>query len=160
MKRRAAILVALLLAAACSRETPPLALNDGTAILESYATASPAPDVSALYFTVENRGAAADTMLAVSTSVGEATLHTVETREGLSSMVEVARLAVPAGGTVRMRPGSYHVMLSALPAPLVDGDTIDVVATFTRAGTFRFRAPVLTYSDLVERLERTEARRP
>ena len=160
MSGRGAILTTVLLAVACGGEAPPLAVNAGTAIPEAYATASPAPDVSALYFTVANDGADADTMLAVATSAGEATLHAVEIRDGLSSMVEVERLAIPAGGMVRMRPGGYHVMLSGLPSPLRAGDTIDVEATFARAGTLRFRAAVLAYSDLVERLERAEARGP
>lgn len=154
MTRRAAIPFVALVAAACGTEPPPLAANAGTAIVEAYATASPAPDISALYFTVENRAAEADTLVAVSTAAGQATLHTVETSGGLSSMQPVERLPIPAGGSVRMRPGSYHVMLSALPAPLAAGDSIGVAATFARAGTLTFRAAVMTYSDLVQRLER------
>jgi len=154
MTHRAAIAVAALVVAACGREPAPLAANAGTAVVEAYATASPAPDVSALYFTVENRAADADTLLAVSTAAGEATLHTVETSGGLSSMRPVERLPIPAGASVRMRPGGYHVMLSALPAPLAAGDSIGVTATFARAGTLTFHAAVMTYSDLVERLDR------
>lgn len=153
MKPHPAIALAALAAASCGRATPPLAANGGIAILEAHATASPAPDVSALYFTVENRSADPDTMILVATSIGEATLHSVETAGGLSSMRAVERLPVPAGALVRMRPGSYHVMLSALPAPLQAGDSIRVAATFVRAGTLTFRATVLTYSDLVARLE-------
>jgi copper(I)-binding protein len=157
MKRLVTITLAGLAASACGRESPPLAASGGIAVLEAYATASAAPDISALYFTVENRTAGADTLIAVSTSVGHATLHTVETRDGLSSMQPVERLAVPGGAAVRMRPGSFHVMLSALPSPLVAGDSIDVEATFVHAGTLRFRAPVMTYSDVVERLEQGAA---
>jgi copper(I)-binding protein len=159
VRPQTSIALAALAAAACSHGAPPLAENTGTAVLEAYATASPAPDVSALYFTVENRGAEADTMVAVSTSVGEATLHAVETKDGRSSMRAVERLPVPAGASVHMRPGSFHVMLSALPAPLTAGDSIGVAATFVRAGTLRFRARVMTYSDLVARLEQDGADR-
>ncbi len=159
MKRLVTITLAALAASACGRESPPLAVSGGIAVLDAYATASAAPDVSALYFTVENRAAEADTMIAVSTSVGEATLHTVETRNGLSSMLAVERLPIPGGAEVRMRPGGYHVMLSALPSPLAAGDSIGVEATFVHAGTLRFRAPVMTYSDVVERLEQGAAGR-
>lgn len=157
MTPRAAIAVAALVAAACGNEPAPLAANAGTAIVEAYATASPAPEVSALYFTVENRAADADTLVAVSAAAGAATLHTMETSGGLSSMRPVERLPIPAGESVRMRPGSYHVMLSALPAPLAAGDSLAVSATFVRAGTLGFFARVVTYSELVERLERGQS---
>jgi len=159
--RRAPIaLLGACVAAACGTGRPPLAGGGGLAVLQAYATASAAPDVSALYLTIENRGTAADTLLGVTTPVGHAMLHTVEANNGLSTMRPVERLPIAAGTEIRMRPGAYHVMLTGLPAPLAAGDTIDVEATFARAGALRFRAPVMTYTDVVEHLARDRPDRP
>ena len=159
--RRAPIaLLAACAAAACGTGRPPVAAGGDIAVLQAYATASAAPDVSALYLTIENRGTAADTLLGVTTPVGHAMLHTVETNNGLSTMRPVERLPIAAGTEIRMRPGAYHVMLTGLPAPLAAGDTIEVEATFARAGALRFRAPVITYTDVVEHLERDRPGHP
>lgn len=45
---------------------------------------------------------------------------------GGMTMQEVEEIAVPAGETVALEPGGYHVMLLGLVAPLEIGDTFDV----------------------------------
>jgi copper(I)-binding protein len=70
----------------------------------------------------------------------------------------VPALPIPAGGTARLAPGGYHVMLSELSAPLELGQTVPVALVFARSGTVRFVAPVLTYTEVVERLEEGSAR--
>jgi copper(I)-binding protein len=154
VKRANAAVLAACVVTACGRDHPPLATGGEIVVRKAYATASAAPEVSALYLTIENRGTGADTLLSVATPAGHAMLHTVEVRNGLSNMRPVDRLPIDGGAQVRMRPGAYHIMLTELPAPLSAGDTIDVETVFARAGTLRFQAPVLTYTDVVEQLER------
>lgn len=43
-------------------------------------------------------------------------------------------LPIPAGQTVALQPGGYHLMFLQLAAPLVQGDSIDVTLTFEGAG--------------------------
>lgn len=43
-------------------------------------------------------------------------------------------LAIPAGGTVELAPGGYHVMLMELAEPLKEGTTFDLTLTFENAG--------------------------
>lgn len=43
-------------------------------------------------------------------------------------------LELPAGEEVSLEPGSYHLMLLELQAPIVEGDTIPVTLMFEKAG--------------------------
>lgn len=49
------------------------------------------------------------------------------------AMQPVEQIALPAGETVVLEPGGYHVMLLELAEPLVTGDTFDVTLTFETA---------------------------
>jgi copper(I)-binding protein len=53
---------------------------------------------------------------------------------GMMQMREVDRVEVPAGATVRLEPGGYHVMLLELAQPLTPGDTFEVTLEFEVAG--------------------------
>jgi periplasmic copper chaperone A len=49
---------------------------------------------------------------------------------GMMEMRPVDRIEVPAGETVALEPGGYHVMLKELVAPLADGATVEVTLVF------------------------------
>jgi copper(I)-binding protein len=124
------------------------------AVYDACAPAAAAPDVGSLYFTVVNGGNEPDTLLGVASPAGTAMLHDVITEGELTSMVHVPTVEIAPHGTLALAPGSYHVMLSNLGEPLRLGDTVSVTLTFARAGQVRFVAPVLTYTGVVELLER------
>ncbi|MFG1316650.1 copper chaperone PCu(A)C, partial [Xanthobacter autotrophicus] len=44
-------------------------------------------------------------------------------------------LAIPAGGSVALKPGSYHIMFLNLKEPLKEGTKVDGTLTFEKAGT-------------------------
>ena len=132
----------------------PVASTGALAVYDALAPASPAPDVASLYFTVINLGADADTLLGVHTDRGVAELHEVVTEDGLSRMRHVHRLPLPPDDTLRLLPGGYHVMITQLDRPLLLGDTLHVTLEFARAGELPFDAAVLSYTDVVQRLER------
>jgi len=145
------------LSLACGTDTlpadPPVAVKGGLEIYHAYAPASPAPDVASLYFTIANAGQLPDTLTAVRTSAGMAMLHDMVMEGGLSKMQHVPTIAIAAGDTLRLVPGSYHVMLSQLARPLEVGNTISVTLQFARIGELAFDAIVLTYTEVVERLD-------
>ena len=154
-----ALVAALALAACAERaERTPVATAGDLSIYDAYAPASAAPDVGSLYFTVANGGEVDDTLIQIRVVDGEAELHDVVTEDGLTRMQHVPALQIPAGGTVRLEPGSYHVMLTQLSAPLELNQTVPVALVFARSGMARFAARVLTYSEVVERLEAAPAR--
>ena len=53
---------------------------------------------------------------------------------GEMAMRPISSLELPAGETVALEPGGYHIMLLELVAPLEAGDTVEVTLTFERAG--------------------------
>ncbi len=61
---------------------------------------------------------------------------------GMMTMREVDRIPVPAGETVALKPGGYHVMLMELATPLEVGQTIEVTLTFEHQGTMVIEAEV------------------
>lgn len=44
-------------------------------------------------------------------------------------------LDIPAGGTVTLKPGGYHIMFLDLKTPLKEGTKVDGTLTFEKAGT-------------------------
>jgi len=70
-------------------------------------------------------GDAPETSTAPSTTMG-----------GMSmSMKPIDKIAIPANGTVQLKPGGFHIMLIDVPTPFTAGDTIPVTLTFEKAGT-------------------------
>lgn len=52
---------------------------------------------------------------------------------GAMVMQQIMSLDLPAGETVELKPGGYHVMLIDLPAPLEIGQTFDITLDFETA---------------------------
>jgi copper(I)-binding protein len=61
---------------------------------------------------------------------------------GMMGMQPVKRLEIPAGGSVELKSGSYHVMLIGLKKDLKAGDTIEITLTFEKAGKVTVSVPV------------------
>jgi copper(I)-binding protein len=98
---------------------------------------------SAAYFTIVNDGAEADTLTGVKMSIaGKASLHETQTNAGVSKMVPVASLEIPAHGKVEFKPGSYHVMLEELQQELNEGDQFQLTLLFTKSGSVTLDVPV------------------
>lgn len=53
---------------------------------------------------------------------------------GAMTMRPVESIDLPAGETVKLEPGGYHIMLLDLVKPLEVGQTFDVTLTFEQAG--------------------------
>lgn len=52
----------------------------------------------------------------------------------MAGMQEVHKIDIPAGSSVQLQPGGYHVMLIDLAKPLAVGDTIELTLEFEKAG--------------------------
>jgi hypothetical protein len=57
-------------------------------------------------------------------------VHEMSMDKGVMRMRAVEKLPLPAGKTVDLKPGGYHVMLMDLTRALKEGDTIPVTLTF------------------------------
>ena len=77
-----------------------------------------------------------DTTMAMSsdTTMAMSSDTTMSMGSGEMVMQEVESIAIPAGETVELKPGGYHIMLIDLVAPLELGQEFDIVLTFANAG--------------------------
>ncbi|MEN3975205.1 copper chaperone PCu(A)C [Emcibacter sp. SYSU 3D8] len=100
--------------------------------------------VGAGYLTIANTGAA-DRLLAVEAPeiAGKVELHEVVESNGTMSMQHRPEgLAVPANGTLTLKPRSFHIMFMSLKQPLREGDSFPGVLRFEKAGAVDVRFDV------------------
>ena len=100
-----------------------------------YARATPPGATSgAAYLSVENKGAADKLLRATTPRAGAAELHNMSMDGNVMRMRAVPGLALPAGGTVKLEPSGYHLMLTGLKQPLKAGDRFPLTLYFEKAG--------------------------
>lgn len=98
--------------------------------------------VSAAYFEVKNKGAA-DKIVSANCDCAKATeLHHVKMIDGAMKMYQVQAMDVPADAELKLKPGSYHIMLIDLKRPLVAGETLPIKVKFEKAGEVTINAKV------------------
>ena len=147
----------LVLVAACA--AVPGACTGGSArelrVRRVYVVAPAGTSPAAMYFTVENDGVWADTLISVSTpAAASAELHatvapaTVAPATGMMTMASVSLVNVPAHSVTAFAPGGRHVMLTSPHVGLKRGDTVTVTFVFMRRGELRARAAVISYADV------------
>jgi copper(I)-binding protein len=97
----------------------------------------------AVYVTISNHGSGADALLSASSDVANTVeLHETMAQDGKMVMRPLQKIDVPAGGTLEMKPGGYHIMLLGLKQDLTPGETINVGLSFEKAGQMSVKAPV------------------
>lgn len=98
------------------------------------ASAGQAPN-GAAFLTIVNSGPQADTLVAASAGVSKtAELHTHIKDGEVMKMRAVESIAIPAGGTVELKPGGDHVMFMGLTQPLKQGEGFPLTLKFANAG--------------------------
>lgn len=92
--------------------------------------------VAGAYLTVENKGGAADRLVAGSADIaGKVEIHEMTMDGGVMKMRPLDKgLAIEPGMTVKLAPGGYHVMLMDLKGQLKQGDKVPVTLQFEKAG--------------------------
>lgn len=68
---------------------------------------------------------------------GRAEVHQMRLEQGVMKMQAIPALEVPAGQTVQLAPGAYHVMLMRLSKPVEAGAQIPMQLTFELANQKR-----------------------
>ncbi len=107
------------------------------------ASASVTAKSGAAFMMLHNMGGA-DKLLSASSDVAKKTeLHESSmTADGVMKMEKQDYIAIPAGGMVTLKPGSFHVMFMKLKQPLVMGETVSVELTFEKAGKMTIDVPI------------------
>jgi|TARA_R100000049_G_scaffold4689_1_gene11055 hypothetical protein len=128
---------------ACCSETPPEGAASENATSQIVITGpwsretADGQDAGGAFMTITNEGSGADRLTGGSTPVaGDVQIHTVDMTDGVMRMRQLSDgLAIPAGDTVTLKPGSFHIMLMGLKQPLEQGETVPLTFTFEKAGT-------------------------
>ena len=104
----------------------------------------PGAKVAAGYLTVKNAGSTPDRLISVSADIaGKGEIHEMTVKDGVMNMRPLADgLEIPAGGEVKLEPGSYHLMFKDLKAPAVEGVKFPGTLTFEKAGTVKIEFAV------------------
>ncbi len=95
-----------------------------------------------------NLTSATDSALVSASSpiAGLVEVHEMSMDGGVMRMRAIPQLPLPAGRTVNLKPGGYHVMLMDLKGPLKEGETVPITLTFVgkdgRKTTQDVQAPV------------------
>ena len=108
------------------------------AIRDAYVRSStPQATSAAAFMVIENTGGEDDRLIAISTLAAKlAELHShSEDAMGVMRMAQIEDgLPVPGGEEAELARGGNHVMLMGLDAPLVQGETLQMILRFERAG--------------------------
>jgi copper(I)-binding protein len=130
---------AAFLALACLAAPPASARPPPSGALRfSGAWISPPPNgarTAAGYITISNTGRVADRLMAIKTSrAADGEIHLSSREGGIVRMREVTDgVPLPAGQTVALRPGGYHLMFRDPTRPFRVGDRIVVRLLFARS---------------------------
>jgi copper(I)-binding protein len=100
------------------------------------ATAPTAPTGGG-FLTITNQGTTPDRLVAVrSSAAGKVQVHEMKMDGDIMRMRPLEHgLDIPAGGTVKLAPGGFHLMMMDLKGPLKKGTEVPVTLVFEKAGS-------------------------
>ena len=84
----------------------------------------PGTKIGAAYMKITSGGTADRLVGASSPAAAKVELHVTEKKGDVMRMRAIGKLDLPAGRTVELKPGGYHLMLMDLKQPLVLGSTV------------------------------------
>ncbi|TVR26781.1 MAG: copper chaperone PCu(A)C [Nitriliruptor sp.] len=134
-----------LLAGACGAAgTPELEVSAAQA-------AVPLAGSSQIVLTITNHGDGDDALVAVDTDAAVGIeLHETRIADDRATMVSLEEVELPAGETVRFRPGGLHLMMIAPDDEVVLGATFELTLEFDRSEAITTTAEVRDLLDLAE----------
>lgn len=105
--------------------------------------APPGAHMMSAYMTMKNTGPDEVILVSVeSPAFRMVMLHKSEVVDGIARMSHQDELLIPAGGSVELKPGSFHLMMPAPEKPLHSGDRVEFDLVFTDGSTTRIQADV------------------
>lgn len=125
---------------------PVLAASSTVEVSQAWSRPAPQGGNGAGYAVISNRGTTADTLVAASSPVAaRIEIHESMVMGGQAMMhPRPGGLPVPAGATVALKPGGWHMMLMGLKQPLKAGDRFPATLTFRKAGKVTVQFSVQT----------------
>ena len=94
-------------------------------------------DIAGGFLKITNNGPEDDRLVSVAVDgIARVEIHEMKTENGVMSMRPLKDgLPIPAGATVELKPGSFHVMMFGLSTPFVEGTMVKGKVTFEKAGS-------------------------
>jgi copper(I)-binding protein len=86
------------------------------------------------FMTLVNKGAADRLLSATTAAAASVQMHSMSMDGNVMKMRQVDAIELATGQTVELKPGSWHLMLMGLKAPLKAGDTFPMTLRFEKAG--------------------------
>lgn len=141
--RRFLIAAAAALAFATTTQAATYRLG-GIEVVQPWSRPAAAGTNGAGFFTVTNKGKAADTLKAVETPAArKVEMHKTSMANGVMSMQRLdAGLALKPGESVTFAPGGYHLMLIGLSKATKAGDVIPATLVFASGARLKVEFPV------------------
>jgi hypothetical protein len=106
-------------------------------IVQPWARATPpSAPAGGGFLKITNTGTTADRLVSASSPGAEIVqVHEMKMDGSVMRMREVEKgLEIPAGGSVILAPGGYHLMMMGLKAPFKQGASVPVTLVFEKAG--------------------------
>lgn len=94
------------------------------------------------FLTLRNGGGADRLTAASSPAAASVELHEMAMDGDVMRMRQVEGIALPAGGTVELKPGGLHLMFMGLKAPLKAGNKVPLTLRFEKAGELTVQVEV------------------
>ncbi|MBU3539822.1 copper chaperone PCu(A)C [Polynucleobacter sp. UB-Tiil-W10] len=117
---------------------------DAVSVSDAYTRATvQGQKVAGGFLKIQNKGNTPDQLVSASSpSAGDVQLHEMAMEGNVMKMRQVKDIAVPANGSVELKPGGYHLMFLDLKGPFVAGETIPVKLKFAKSGDVEVKLPV------------------
>jgi periplasmic copper chaperone A len=108
------------------------------------ASLTPTAKSGAVYMSIMNHGSTEDKILSLSTDrAATAEIHETQMDGDIMKMRAVeGEIGIPAGATLDMKPGGFHIMLTGLKTPMKNGEILILTMQFEKAGEVKFEVPV------------------
>lgn len=101
-------------------------------VRDAWVRATPAGrQMTGAFMVIDNTSSTPRALVSVTADVASPVeLHEMKQDGGMMRMSPVKQIDVPARGRVELKPGSFHLMLFGLKAPLTAGQTVNVTLVF------------------------------
>jgi len=134
----AAVVAMLVAVAACSASAAV------PTIAQAWARPAPAGGNTAAYLKITGAPVQSDALLSASSPAADMVqVHEVSTdASGMTGMHPIERLDIPAGSTVTLEPGGYHLMVMGVRSELAVGASIELDLVFEHAGKIVVQAEI------------------
>ena len=141
---RAALAAAILVVTPAFAHNGIVHLGDINISLPFTRATLPNAPVAGGFLTIENTGTEPDRLISARSDIaGDTQIHEMAMQGDVMKMRPLADgLEIPAGKTVVLAPGGFHIMFMGLKQTLVEGETITVTLTFEKAGTVDVVLPI------------------